>query len=151
MCVVPSETCFPPATQQLLKTSSQPQARVSQVPKMDMGSELSLGESVVKSCNNKMLHGGRLPVWESRTLTAWVPRTGTAPAPHQYQMCVKKLEFLKKYSFSEEICTFASEIQPSCHSEVSIFQQGSNGLVNQSMFYYAICCHLDLNCQKRDP
>ena len=36
---------------------------------MDLGSELSFGELVVKSCNKKMLHVGRLPFREDGALS----------------------------------------------------------------------------------
>jgi hypothetical protein len=41
--------------------------------KVDLGSELSLGELVAKSCNKKMVHSGRLAFLENAALRAWVP------------------------------------------------------------------------------
>ena len=45
-----------------------------------LGSEFSFGEFVIKSCNKKMLHLGRLLFWENGALRAWAPGPGPGSA-----------------------------------------------------------------------
>ena len=102
------------------------------MPKVDLGSELSFGELVVKSCNKKMFRLGRLLFLEKGALRACVSRAGPTPAPHQYQIFVKKLDFLRKCSFYEETNTFAAEIQTFVVRE-SIFSTRDSMIVRRNL------------------
>ena len=64
--------------------------------KVDLGSELSFGEFVVKSGDKKVWQFGRLAFLENAALSAWVSGPCLGPTAHQVPHVLKKLAFLKK-------------------------------------------------------